>query len=83
MISSAIIKIETFLKLLLLSFPILIILGAPSLNFFSVVFSLYALFNFKTLKKFEIFDKKILIIFFSFIIFIFPFDSINFENSFF
>ena len=82
MISSAIIKIETFLKLLLLSFPILIILGAPSLNFFSVVFSLYALFNFKTLKKFEIFDKKILIIFFSFIIFIFPFDSINFENSF-
>ena len=82
MISSATIKIETFLKLLLLSFPILIILGAPSLNFFSVVFSLYALFNFKTLKKFEIFDKKILIIFFSFIIFIFPFDSINFENSF-
>ena len=56
-------QIEIFLKFLLFSFPILIILGAPSLNFFSVVFSLYALFNFKTLKKFEIFDKKIIIIF--------------------
>ena len=75
-------QIEIFLKFLLFSFPILIILGAPSLNFFSVVFSLYALFNFKTLKKFEIFDKKILIIFFSFIIFIFPYESIDFKNSF-
>ena len=75
-------QIEIFLKFLLFIFPILIILGAPSLNFFSVVFSLYALFNFKTLKKFGIFDKKIIIIFFSFIIFIFPYESIDFKNSF-
>ena len=75
-------KIDIFLKFLIFSFPILIILGSFSLNFFSVIFSLYALFNYKILKKFKIFNKNILIIFFSFIILIFPFESIDFKNSF-
>ena len=82
MISTINNKIDIFLKFLLFSFPILIILGSFSLNFFSVVFSLYALFNYKILKKFKIFNKNILIIFFSFIILIFPFESIDFKNSF-
>jgi len=82
MISKINSKIDVFLRFLLLSFPILIILGPFLLNCFSIIFSLYAVINYKNLKKFKIFDKKILIIFFSFIFFIFPFDSLNFENSF-
>lgn len=82
MISTINSKIDIFLKFLLFSFPILIILGSPSLNFFSVIFSLYALINYKILIKFQIFNKNILIIFFSFIILIFPFESIDFKNSF-
>ena len=38
--------------------------------------------NYKLLIYSKIFDKKILIVFFSFIILIFLFESINFENSF-
>jgi len=75
-------KINTFLKLLLLSFPILMILGPFALNCFSVIFSFYAIINYKYLKKIKIFDKKIYIILFSFIILIFPFESIEFQNSF-
>lgn len=75
-------KIDLVLKFLLLSFPILIILGPFLLNCFSLIFSLYAIINYKNIKESKIFDKKILIIFFSFVFFIFPFESINFENSF-
>lgn len=82
MISKINSKIDVVLRFLLLFFPVLIILGPFLLNCFSVVFSLYAILNYNNLKEFKIFDKKILIIFFSFIFFIFPFDSINFENSF-
>jgi O-antigen ligase len=73
-------KIDIILKILLLSFPILIILGPFALNCFSIIFSLYAIFNYK---KFKIFNKKIFFIFFSFTILIFPYGSIEFENSFF
>jgi O-antigen ligase len=73
-------KINLIPQILILSFPILIILGSFALNVFSIFFSLYAIFNFK---KFNILDKKIIILFFSFIILIFPFESIEFKNSFF
>ena len=73
-------KIDKFLKLLLLSFPILMILGPFALNCFSIIFSLYALINYK---KIKILNKKIILIFFSFVILIFPFGSIEFQNSFF
>ena len=75
-------KIDIFLKFLVLSFPILIILGPFALNCFSLIFTLYAIHNYKILKKLNFFDKKIFIIFFSFIILIFPFESIDFKNSF-
>ena len=72
-------KINLVLQLLILSFPILIILGPFALNVFSIIFSLYAIFNFK---KFRILDRKIIILFFGFVILIFPFESIEFKNSF-
>jgi len=75
-------KINIFLGLLLLSFPILIILGSFALNCFSVIFSLYAIFNFKSITNINIINKKVIILFFSFIILIFPFESIQVKNSF-
>ncbi len=75
-------KVDIFLKLLLLSFPILIIFGPFALNLFSIIFSLYALINYKSIIKLDFFNKKIFIIFFSFVILIFPFESIDFKNSF-
>ena len=75
-------KINMALELLLLSFPILIILGPLALNCFSIIFSLYAVFNYKSLKKIDALDNKTIILFFSFIILIFPFESVKFQNSF-
>ena len=76
-------KFNTFLKFLLFSFPVLIIQGPFALNCFSVFFTIYALINYKSIKKFMYFDKKITIIFFSFIVLLFPFESIDFKNAFF
>ena len=76
-------KVNIVLKLLLFSFPILIILGPFALNCFSVIFTFYALINYKSLKEFKVFNKRTSIIFFSFIILIFPFGSIEFQGSFF
>ena len=73
---------DLLLKFLLFSFPILIILGPAALNFFSIIFSLYAILNIKELKKIDFLNKKIFIIFFSFSILIFPYNSIEFQNSF-
>ena len=75
-------KMNIILRLILMSFPVFIILGPFALNCFSLIFSLYAIINFKKLKKFKIFNEKIIIFFFSFIILIFPFESIDFDNAF-
>ena len=75
-------SINVVLKLILLSFPILIILGPFALNCFSIIFSFYAVINYKSLNELKFFNKKILIIFLSFIILIFPFESVEFENAF-
>ena len=75
-------KINLFLRLTLIFFPILIILGPFSLNLFSVIFSLYAIKNYKNFKKSKIFNKRIILIFFSFTILLFPFESIQFESAF-
>ena len=83
MISTLNNKINIILRYILFFFPVLIILGPFALNCFSVIFTLYAVINYKNLEKFKIFDKKIIIIFFSFIILLFPFESIDFKNSFF
>ena len=57
-------KINLILQLSILLFPVLIIIGPLALNCFSIIFSVYALYNFKYLKDIKIFDKKTLIIFF-------------------
>ena len=76
------ININNILGLLLLSFPILIIIGSFALNCFSIIFSLYAIFNYKSLSSINILNGKTIILFFSFIILIFPFESLVFKNSF-
>ena len=77
-----IVKYEIFLKFSLFMFPIWIILGPASLNFFSILFSFYALLN---IKKFKVIIREnayFFFLFFGFIVFIFPINSIDFENSF-
>lgn len=74
--------VNNFLNLLVLFFPILIVSGNFLLNLFSVIFSLYALINFRNLLNQKILDKKIIFFLLSFVIFIFPYDSIDFKNSF-
>tara|TARA_A100001015_G_scaffold315821_1_gene428566 strand:+ start:3166 stop:4491 length:1326 start_codon:yes stop_codon:yes gene_type:complete len=75
-------KINSILGLLLLSFPILIILGSFALNCFSIIFSLYAIFNYKRFLNINYINPKAKILFFSFIILIFPFESFEFQDSF-
>ena len=75
-------KINSILGLLLLSFPILIILGSFALNCFSIIFSLYAIFNYKRFLNIDFINPKAKIFFFSFIILIFPFESFEFQDSF-
>jgi O-antigen ligase len=74
-------KINTTLKLLIFILPILIIIGPFAINSFAVIFSLYGLANYKVFIKNNIFNKKIIFFFFSFLILIFPYESINFQNS--
>ena len=74
-------KINTTLKLLIFVLPILIIIGPFAINSFAVIFSLYGLANYKVFIKNNIFNKKIIFFFFSFLILIFPYESINFQNS--
>ena len=76
------IKYENFLKLSLYLFPIWIILGPAFLNFFSILFSIYAVLNFKKFKTVIKENAYLFFLFFGFIIFIFPIDSIDFKNSF-
>lgn len=76
-------KINTFLGLSIKFFPVLMILGPLFLNLFSLIFSLYALINFKFLENSKILNKKIVIILFSFMFLIFPYESLDFKNSFF
>ena len=75
-------NINKFLSILIIFFPILIILGPFLMNLFSIIFSIYALINFKQLYQNNLLNKKLIFIFSSFVFFIFPFESIDFFNSF-
>ena len=74
-------SINLALQLLIFTLPILIIIGAFAVNSFAIIFSLYGLVNFNFLIKNNIINKRILFFFFIFLILIFPYDSINFQNS--
>lgn len=75
-------ELDLCLKFLVLSFPFLIVIGPFALNFFSIIFSIYAIFNFNSLKKINFFNNRIYFLFFSFVILIFPYESNNLHNSF-
>ena len=74
-------KINIFIGYIILAFPIFMITGSFLINLFSVVLSLYALLNYKSLKNLILSKNKFFLIIFIFFLFIFPYNSINFENS--
>ena len=57
-------KIDLFLKGLICIFPILIISGPFALNSFSIIFSIYAIWNWDRFKKFIFSNTKLYIFFF-------------------
>ena len=74
-------KINIFIGYIILAFPIFMITGSFLINLFSVLLSLYALLNYKSLKNLILSKNKFFLIIFIFFLFIFPYSSINFENS--
>lgn len=68
---------DNFLSFLIFIFPILIILGPLSLNFFSIFLSLYALINLNEVKKLFLSNNKILLKITLILIFIFPYNNFN------
>ena len=74
-------KINIFIGYIILAFPIFMITGSFLINLFSVLLSLYALLNYKSLKNLILSKNKFFLIIFIFFLFIFPYNSINFENS--
>ena len=74
-------KFDKFIEYSFYCFPILMILGNSFINLFSILLSIYALVNFKSIKELILSKNKIYILVLSTIIVIFPYNSINFENS--
>ena len=74
------------LILLMTIFPILMILGSATINFFCVVFSIYAIINYKLVLKLIFSQKKIFLYLLFSIFAIFPYHNIvidfEFQNSF-
>ena len=77
---------NSVLILLMTIFPILMILGSATINFFCVVFSIYAIINYKLVLKLIFSQKKIFLYLLFSIFAIFPYHSIvidfEFQNSF-
>ena len=74
-------KFDKFIEYFFYCFPILMILGNSLINLFSILLSIYALINFKLVKELILSKNRIYILVLSTIIVIFPYNSINFENS--
>lgn len=73
---------EMFIKYLLILFPLFLILGPALVNFFNISLCIYAILNFKECKNLILSKDKIFFIIALSIIFIFPYNSIDFHNSF-
>ena len=56
-------KLDLFLKSLIYIFPVLIISGPFALNFFSIIFSIYAIWNWDKFKKLIFSNTKLYIFF--------------------
>ena len=74
--------INFILKINIYTFPILLAIGPFAINSFAVIFSIYGIVKFVNFIKKNFLSKKFFFLIFSFIILIFPFNSIDFENSF-
>ena len=72
---------DKFIEYFFYCFPILMILGNSFINLFSILLSIYALINFKLVKELILSKNRIYFLVLSTIIVIFPYNSINFENS--
>ena len=75
------IKLDLLIYYLIILFPLFMILGSALLNLFSVIMSIYALLHLSNIKKLIISNERIFLFIFSFFLFIFPYDSIDFEQS--
>ena len=76
------IKIDFIISYLIILFPIFIILGPLTMNLFSLIMSGYLLLYLKKLKELILSDERFFLLIISFFLFIFPYNSINFEASF-
>ena len=75
------IKIDFFISYLFVLFPIFMILGPLMINLFSIIMSIYVFLYVKKFKEILFSNEKFFIIIASFFLFIFPYDSNNFEES--
>lgn len=75
-------KIDIFISYLIFLFPIFMILGPLMINLFSIIMCLYVLLYLKDLKEIIFSNEKFFFLIISFFLFIFPYDSTNFEQSF-
>ena len=75
------IRIDIFISYLIILFPIFIILGPLMMNFFSLIMSIYVFLYLEKLKEIIFLNPKFFLLILSFFIFIFPYNSINFEES--
>lgn len=73
---------EIYIKYLLIIFPILLISGPALINFFNISICVYAILNFKECKKLIYSKNRFFLLIALSLIFVFPYDSINFQNSF-
>ena len=74
-------QINNFIGYLIILFPIFMIFGSFLTNLFSILLSVYSLINFKKLKNIIFSNEKIFFFLIFLFIFIFPYNSINFERS--
>lgn len=72
---------DLYIKYLLIFFPLFLIIGPATVNFFTLSVCIYTIVNYQNfIKLFKLKDKIYLLILLS-IIFVYPYNSINFENS--
>jgi len=75
------VRINFFISYLIILFPIFIILGPLMMNLFSVILSIYVFLYVKKFKEIVFSNEKFFILIASFFLFIFPYNSSNFEES--
>ena len=75
------IRIDLFISYLVILFPIFMIVGPLMMNLFAIIMSIYVFLYVNKFKKIIFSNEKFFILIASFFLFIFPYDSNNFEES--